>query len=778
MPKCLVKNCPHKTGNKTVYPNVVLHVFPRHLERIKTWLRYTGQSFEDFDGFAQKIFSHQHIDNYRICSEHFSENSYYFKGNRKLLCDDAIPTVLLDNTLKVSESWMTKRPIKVFIKEVQPSTSTSSSQPCQCNCHHNKISTSNQETQTDPTIFNTSQETQIPEVHAFDYADAWTVHKDHSYAGQFTIPDVDHSTPHKGKARKALNLAITPIPLIRKPVPMEDSDDELLPIVTAKEERDEEIRTSSIHRSYRDDLQTTFDNSAVLTAENISQDASYFPDTTPSETSFLIQPEETSAHQSMSFEEKMVDEKKFIVFESCLDNLIRMITCQSSLRCTARIEHITKRFEGTLVKIHGVCFEGHNFPLWQSQPMVKNIAAGNLLLASSIVLSGSSFQKVHDLCNILGLVHFSECTFYRYQRRFVFPVIDLHWMNEKSKVKEKISGKALCVGGDGQSDSPGYSAKYCVYTLIDLTSKNVIDFEVVQVTQCSSSQAMEKLAFETCFNRVLSEKFEVHILATDRHPSIRKVMQDKYNKINHQFDVWHYAKSLREKIAAASKKRSKGNEEDLKEKWQSVLYHVQNKHNWRKGKKYHKCVHAPLSKEEIKNTNWLDKLSPAYANLQEIVINDQIDKDLKYLTYFCHTGILENYNSMSLKFRSKRIHFGIDSMEARTKLAALTHNFNVGRQQAVVTVQTDKPEALVKKRTKMEFRKCNKRWTVRNVYETMSIEHFSAISTDIIRMAQGKLSTAWISRAQTVPVNIASVPRPDKQEKVREHSSISEVPNM
>lgn len=35
-----------------------------------------------------------------------------------------------------------------------------------------------------------------------------------------------------------------------------------------------------------------------------------------------------------------------------------------------------------------------------------------------------------------------------------------------------------------------------------------------------------------------------------------------------------------------------------------------------------------------------------------------------------------------LKYVPKRLHFGYDSMRARTQLAIMDHNENVGRQQA------------------------------------------------------------------------------------------------
>ena len=56
----------------------------------------------------------------------------------------------------------------------------------------------------------------------------------------------------------------------------------------------------------------------------------------------------------------------------------------------------------------------------------------------------------------------------------------------------------LC--GDGRCDSPGHCAKYGTYTIMEENTSKVFDFEVVQVTEVSSSNAMEA---EGC-NRVLN----------------------------------------------------------------------------------------------------------------------------------------------------------------------------------------------------------------------------------------------------------------------------------
>ena len=49
------------------------------------------------------------------------------------------------------------------------------------------------------------------------------------------------------------------------------------------------------------------------------------------------------------------------------------------------------------------------------------------------------------------------------------------------------------VCGDGRCDSPGHSAKYGTYTLMNEKTNLIIEFSVVQVTEEPSSNAMEYL---------------------------------------------------------------------------------------------------------------------------------------------------------------------------------------------------------------------------------------------------------------------------------------------
>ena len=49
----------------------------------------------------------------------------------------------------------------------------------------------------------------------------------------------------------------------------------------------------------------------------------------------------------------------------------------------------------------------------------------------------------------------------------------------------KAQKMKLALAGDGQADSPGHSAKYGLYTVIDMSCNKVLDFRLVQVCVCA-----------------------------------------------------------------------------------------------------------------------------------------------------------------------------------------------------------------------------------------------------------------------------------------------------
>ena len=70
------------------------------------------------------------------------------------------------------------------------------------------------------------------------------------------------------------------------------------------------------------------------------------------------------------------------------------------------------------------------------------------------------------------------------------------------------------------------------------------------------------------------------------------------------------------------------NSELLREKWISVLFHIQNKHRWTGCKKFKKCQHPRMTKKQIKAKEWISPKSEAYEALQNIVLDAKVLKDL------------------------------------------------------------------------------------------------------------------------------------------------------
>lgn len=138
------------------------------------------------------------------------------------------------------------------------------------------------------------------------------------------------------------------------------------------------------------------------------------------------------------------------------------------------------------------------------------------------------------------------------------------------------------------------------------------------------------------------------------------------------------------------------------------------------------------------------------------------------LTSFCHTGSLENFHSVLLKWAPKRIHFGYAAMRARVQLACLSHNTNVGRAHATTSAGV--------LRYRCEFTKSAKHWVAKRIHEPTSY----AFLTDLLRDVHEAVLS---QRAGTVPAcvvkcsvpvltkNIATTEAPAKEDLVTHHMS-------
>ena len=221
---------------------------------------------------------------------------------------------------------------------------------------------------------------------------------------------------------------------------------------------------------------------------------------------------------------------------------------------------IKKVVFGSFLRIVQTCRHCRKKRVWDSQPYVCNIPLGNILMSAAILYSGAFPSKALHIFKILNVAAITRRTFFRHQNKYLQPAIDNVWkQNQKSLLMSlKKKGKPLVLAGDGRSDSPGHSAKYGSYSVLELNCNKIVDFKLVQVhvyvficiddlhalqsNEVASSNHMEKEGLIRVLEFLKKKGIKVGTLVTDRHQQIAKFIREQNPDIKHYFDIWHVVK--------------------------------------------------------------------------------------------------------------------------------------------------------------------------------------------------------------------------------------------
>lgn len=118
---------------------------------------------------------------------------------------------------------------------------------------------------------------------------------------------------------------------------------------------------------------------------------------------------------------------------------------------------------------------------WGSQPLTSRLPAGNLEVAGSILFTGSSASKALQLFSNMNIMCISERTFRNIQCSYLITAVRNVWMEYQTAALQLCEGRDVKVGGDARCCSPGHSAKYGSYSLMDLESGMILAVELIQV---------------------------------------------------------------------------------------------------------------------------------------------------------------------------------------------------------------------------------------------------------------------------------------------------------
>ena len=174
-------------------------------------------------------------------------------------------------------------------------------------------------------------------------------------------------------------------------------------------------------------------------------------------------------------------EKKWIVNESKLMQLFT--TCQ---QCGVLIEEEDKKVttSGTRIHIKWSCMKGHSGE-WESCSQLRGMPENNLLVASSILFTGSTFTEIFDWAELLNLQIPKKTTFYSLQSTYLIPVIEYAYRDHHEEMMSNLQlqtvGGGISICGDGRSDSPGFCAKYTTYSFMSNETQEIIMVDLVQV---------------------------------------------------------------------------------------------------------------------------------------------------------------------------------------------------------------------------------------------------------------------------------------------------------
>ena len=105
----------------------------------------------------------------------------------------------------------------------------------------------------------------------------------------------------------------------------------------------------------------------------------------------------------------------------------------------------------------------------------------------------------------------------------------------QNEMYDSLGDEVVSVSGDGQMDSPGFSAKTCVYPLMHSSLEYMIHVEVVDVRHAQmKSTVMEKVACQCALDSI-EQKLNVVEVVTDACSQKIKMLGKKQMFLNFMF---------------------------------------------------------------------------------------------------------------------------------------------------------------------------------------------------------------------------------------------------
>ena len=139
------------------------------------------------------------------------------------------------------------------------------------------------------------------------------------------------------------------------------------------------------------------------------------------------------------------------------------------------------RSYGSLLKVKVVCNLCNEVKMWQSQPRIADIPAGNLTLSKGILFGGESPSKFLRTLKNSGVHTISPRRYHKHQATYLQPAVVNVWKAQQAALLAELraKGEPVILGCDGRAESPGlYFIK--VKNILSLKLKNNLIFHFIK----------------------------------------------------------------------------------------------------------------------------------------------------------------------------------------------------------------------------------------------------------------------------------------------------------
>ena len=124
----------------------------------------------------------------------------------------------------------------------------------------------------------------------------------------------------------------------------------------------------------------------------------------------------------------------------------------------------------------------------------------------------------------MNLAFVSKSSYFRIQRVYLLPAVGEWWGWMRGQLMDEFRGQEVVCSGDGQCDSPGFSAKNLCYFIIEVRSKYILQVQIVDKRHAGLVSSNMEVEGSKKSLKKPQEDLNVVELVIDASSSVKKLL--------------------------------------------------------------------------------------------------------------------------------------------------------------------------------------------------------------------------------------------------------------